>query len=583
MHARSRAMRVAVCKVYRNLRIRRQHPPACQHAKTPGALRVRDRLRYRSMMNRRNFLRAGAFASGAMLAGANPPFAADAEIEITAQGDGPAITPHIYGQFIEHLGGVIYDGIWVGRDSKIPNIGGIRKQFVDDLKRIGVPNLRWPGGCFADGYHWRDGIGDPARRPRTYNYWQATMPPGFDHTETNSFGIHEFMHLCRLTGAEPYLAANMASGSPGEFHDWVLYCNAPFGTASLAGERAANGDHDPFAVRCWGVGNESWGCGGDMTPQEYSTLYRRFVTQFPAYPPKPFLVAVGPRGHSKDMDLDWTNGFFESMQGHHAVVDGLSVHYYTDFRNSPEKVATFDARGWYDVIREGARIENVIAQHWAAMGKYDPMRHTRFVIDEWGVWYRKGEEIAPNYLLSQPLTLRDALHTAVTLDVFNRHAEKIAMANAAQTINCLHSLFLAQGDRFVRTPPYYVFEMYRGHMNARAASMLIHCEDLKVPSRNGSATMPGLSGSASVKDKTLTVTITNPSLDSSVLAHIRLTNGHLVEGRGSLLTHEEMTAGNTFDHPDQVRLAPFPVNVRSDRAEISIPRHAIVSLELRIA
>jgi alpha-L-arabinofuranosidase len=232
-------------------------------------------------MNRRDFLRASGYASAAVIAGVSPALAADAMIEITAQDAGPEISPHLYGQFIEHLGGVIYDGIWVGRDSKIPNIDGIRKQFVNDMKSIGAPNYRWPGGCFADGYHWRDGIGDPAKRARTYNYWQASMPQGSYDTESNQFGIHEFMRLCRLCGAEPYLAANMSSGSPQEFHDWVSYCNAPAGTVSLAGERATNGDKEPFGVRWWGVGNESWGCGGDMTPQEYATLYRRFVTQFP--------------------------------------------------------------------------------------------------------------------------------------------------------------------------------------------------------------------------------------------------------------------------------------------------------------
>jgi alpha-L-arabinofuranosidase len=535
-------------------------------------------------MNRRSFLRATACASAGIIAATRTAFAADAEIEITPQTDGPEISPNLYGHFIEHLGGVIYDGIWVGRNSKIANVDGIRKQFVDDMKSISAPNLRWPGGCFADGYHWRDGIGDPARRPRTYNYWQASMPAGYDHTETNQFGIHEFMHLCRLTGAEPYLAANMNSGSPQEFHDWVLYCNAPAGTASLASERAANGDKEPFGVRWWGVGNESWGCGGDMTPQEYSNLYRRFVTQFPAYPPKPILVAVGPRGHAKDLDLGWTNGFFGAMQdGHRSRVDGLSIHFYTDFRNTQERVATFDARGWYDVIREGARIETVIEQHWAAMGKFDPTHHTKLVVDEWGVWYRVGEEISPEYLLSQPLTLRDALHTAVTLDIFNRHADKLAMANVAQTINCIHSLFLAKGDRYARTPVFSVFEMYRPHMGATLAQMHIHCDELKVPSRNGDATMPGLSGSASIKDKTLTVTITNPSLDSSVAAQIRVTSGNVVEGRGSLLTHSEMTASNTLDHPNEVKLASLPVNVRNNRVEISIPKHAVVSLELKLA
>jgi alpha-L-arabinofuranosidase len=533
-------------------------------------------------MNRRTFVSTSAYASAGLIVGTRPTIAADAEIEITVQPDGPEISPHLYGQFIEHLGGVIYDGIWVGPDSKIPNIGGIRRQFVDDMKRIGVPNFRWPGGCFADSYHWRDGIGNPAKRPRTYNYWQASMPKGIYETEANRFGLHEFMQLCRLSGAEPYLAANMGSGSPQEFHDWVSYCNAPTGTVSLAEERAASGDSAPFGVRWWGVGNESWGCGGDMTPQEYAMLYRRFVTQFPAYAPKPFLVAVGPHGHSKDLDLGWTNGFFEAMQGHRSPVDGLSVHYYTDFRNSPERVATFEAAGWYDVIREGSRIENVIEQHWAVMGKYDTGHRVKLIVDEWGVWYRPGEELAPAYQLSQPLTLRDALHTAVTLDVFNRQADKIAMANVAQTINCIHSLMLAQGDRYARTPPYYVFEMYRNHMNSRLAAMKIRCDELKVPSRTGTATMPGLSGSASTKAGTLHVTMTNPSLESSVTAHLRLSSGNLVEGRGTILTHADMTARNTLDKPNEIQLAPFPVTVRGDRVEISLPPRAVVLLEMKM-
>ena len=450
-------------------------------------------------MHRRKLLRLSASATAGLLAGMRPALAADAEIEITPQEHGPEISRHIYGHFIEHLGGVIYDGIWVGRNSRIANIGGIRKQFVDDMKRIGAPNYRWPGGCFADGYHWRDGIGTTAKRPRTYNYWQASMPPGLDHTETNEFGIHEFMQLCRLTGAEPYVAANMGSGSPQEFHDWVSYCNAPAGTLSLASERAANGNKEPFGVRWWGVGNESWGCGGDMTPSDYATLYRRFVTQYPAYSPKPYLVAVGPRGHSKDLDLGWTLGFFDAMRGHRSPVDGLSVHYYTDFRNRPENVATFDARGWYDVLREALRTESVIEKHWATMGEYDTKHHTKLIVDEWGVWYKPGEETTPSHLLSQPLTLRDAVHTAITFDVFNRHADKVAMANVAQTINCLHSLFLAHGDRYTRTPVYSVFEMYRGHMGSRAAAMRIRCDEVKVPSRQAPETVPGLSGSASFK------------------------------------------------------------------------------------
>ena len=532
-------------------------------------------------MLRRTFLRASAVAS--VLGKASSAFAADAEIEISPNRAGAEISPHIYGQFIEHLGGVIYDGIWVGRNSKIANVNGIRKRFLDDMNRIGVPNFRWPGGCFADGYRWRDGIGAASARPRTYNYWQGTMPAGLDHTETNEFGIHEFMQLCRLTGSEPYLAANMGSGSPREFHEWVQYCNAPEGTVSLAAERAANGNKAPFGVKYWGVGNESWGCGGNMSPQEYATLYRRFVTQYPAYAPKPYLVAVGPRGHSKGFDLDWTNGFFGAMPGRRLIPDGLSVHFYTDFRNSPEKITTFDERGWFDVIREGARIEEVIQQHWSAIGKFDPSHHTKLIVDEWGVWYRPGEEINPRYLLSQPMTMRDAVHTAVTFDVFNRHADKVHMANVAQTINCIHSLFLAEGDRFIRTPCYYVFEMYRGHMGARFVPMQINCPEMKAPSRGVAGTMPGLSGSASVREGRLTVTLTNPSLNSAVVSRIRVTSGSVVEGRAMMLTHPEMTAHNSFDRPDEVKPAALPVTMRGNAVEVTIPQRAVAALELRLS
>src|SRR5512147_1106478 len=298
-------------------------------------------------MQRRAFLRTAAGAGLGALAASRSASAADAEIVLTPGAPGPVISPHVYGHFIEHLGGVIYDGIWVGRDSRIPNIDGIRTRLVEDMKRIGAPNLRWPGGCFADGYHWRDGIGPAAKRPRTYNYWQYALPKGLDHTESNHFGIHEFMRLCRLLEAEPYVAANVGSGTPQEFHDWVSYCNAPARTLALADERGRNGDPEPFGVKYWGVGNESWGCGGNMSGGEYATEYRKYVAQVPEYV-RPFLVATGPRGHSADADLAWTEGFFAglaSARGLGVRVDGFALHYYTDFRQTAEDGARFDARG----------------------------------------------------------------------------------------------------------------------------------------------------------------------------------------------------------------------------------------------
>ncbi|HVR71891.1 MAG TPA: alpha-L-arabinofuranosidase C-terminal domain-containing protein [Vicinamibacteria bacterium] len=534
-------------------------------------------------MQRRAFLETAAGAGLGALAGSRSVLAAEAEIELAPGRPGPVISPHIYGHFIEHLGGVIYDGIWVGRGSKIANVDGIRQRFVDDMKRIGAPNLRWPGGCFADGYHWRDGIGPADKRPRTYNFWEPRMPPGVRATETNQFGTHEFMRLCRLVGAEPYVAANVGSSTPQEFYDWVAYCNAPPGTASLADERARNGAREPFAVKYWGVGNESWGCGGNMTGAEYATEFRKFVAQFPMYT-RPYLVAVGPRGHSADGDPGWTEGFFEGLGRHRARVDGYALHYYTDFRQTPEAGAAFDEKGWYAVLHKGARIENVVEDHWRLMGRHDPEHHTKFVIDEWGNWYRGGTELGPAYLLSQTITLRDALHAAMTFDIFNRHAEKIEMANVAQTINCLHSLFAAVEDRYTRTPAYYAFEMYRPHMGARLVPMRIEVPELAVPLLAGSATLAGLSGSASIRDRRVTVTLTNPSVSDAVTARIRVSGGgRLAEGRGTVLTHEEMTATNTFDDPDNVTLSGLTVRIGGDAAQVTVPKQAAVALELRIA
>jgi len=535
--------------------------------------------------HRRSFLRAAAAGIGA-LAVPRPRLGADAEIEVDPSSPGPPISPHLYGHFIEHLGGVIYDGIWVGRESRIPNVDGIRKQFVDDMKRIGAPNLRWPGGCFADGYHWRDGIGPADKRPRTYNYWENRVLPGRHAVESNEFGVHEFMRLCRLVGAEPYVAANVGSGTPREFHDWVSYCNAPPGTLSLADERAANGDREPFNVKYWGVGNESWGCGGNMTGGEYAAQYRKFIAQFPVYV-RPFFVATGPRGHSADGDVGWTEGFFGGLQdvrGLGVRVDGFALHYYTDFRQTAEDGARFDDKGWYAVLHKGAHIEDLINDHWAIMGRYDPQHRTRFVIDEWGDWYRGGTELGPDYILSQAITLRDALHAAMTLDTFNRHADKIEMANVAQTINCLHSLFAAVGDKYVRTPAYYTFEMYRPHMGGRLVPARIDVPALTVPLLEGSARLAGLSGSASVRNKDLTLTLTNPSLQEGFATRIRLAGAaRLRDARATVLTHADMRATNTFERPDEVTLAALPVTISGDAVTLGIPKQAVVAVSLQLA
>jgi alpha-N-arabinofuranosidase len=323
-----------------------------------------------------------------------------------------------------------------------------------------------------------------------------------------------------------------------------------------------------------------------MSGAEYATAYRRFISQVPVYEP-PFFVATGPRGHSADGDLAWTEGFFGGLpaaRGLGVKVDGFALHYYTDFRQTAEDGARFDEKGWYAVLHKGARIEQVMADHWAIMGKYDPQHRTRFVIDEWGNWYRGGTELGPDYILSQAITLRDALHAAITFDVFNRHADKIEMANVAQTVNCLHSLFAAVGDKYVRTPAYYTFEMYRPHMGGQLVPVRVDLPALTVPLLEGSGRLPALSGSASLRDRTATVTLTNPSLRESVAARLRVAGGARLRAvHASVLTHEDMHARNTFEAPDAVRLAPLQAAVAGDAATLTIPRQSVVAASLDLA
>jgi alpha-L-arabinofuranosidase len=270
------------------------------------------------------------------------------------------------------------------------------------------------------------------------------------------------------------------------------------------------------------------------------------------------------------------------MQGQRVAPDGFSPHFYTDFRNNPMRVADFTAADFYPVLLEGLRTETVIEEHWKVIGKYDPDHKTKLVIDEWGVWYKPGEEITPRYILSQPVTLRDALHTAITFDVFNWHADKIEMANVAQTVNCIHSLFLALEDKFTRTPPYYVFELYRSHMGARAVPIDMRGDDLKVPVQEGTARMPALIGSASLRDKRLLVTLTNPSVESPLAVRLQLGNAQATEARATVLTHDDMRARNTFEKPDEVKLAPLSVNVSAQGVALDLPKHSVAAVELQI-
>jgi len=452
---------------------------------------------------------------------------------------GPTIKPALYGQFAEHLGGVIYDGIWVGPDSKVPNIGGIRRALVEHVRRLGRVVVRWPGGCFADAYHWRDGIGPAARRPRRFGRWR-------EDTEPNQFGTHEFLHFCRLCDVEPYLAANVGTGSAEEFQQWVEYCNAPLGKTTLGDERGVNGDREPFRVRYWGVGNESWGCGGKFTPEDYCTQYRKFTEWLPDYGVHPYLIASGPNGN----DLNWTRRFFKKWRDYaRAPLSGWAAHYYC---GTTGHALTFSRDQWYEMLEKANHMERLITEQWAALAEFDPSHRVKLIIDEWGCWHPAGTEINPRHLLEQQCCLRDALCAALTLDTFNRHADKIDMANVAQLVNNLHTLFFADGDKFVATPNFYVFEMYKAHHGAQGVRLDVQVPAIAFKVAGGNGQIFRVAGSASRAGRNLTITLVHSHASDPADVTIRLAGASAAGVRQTILTHQTLNAHNTFDKPQEV-------------------------------
>ena len=420
-------------------------------------------------MQRRDFL--SLIPAG--LIAARSARAEDAEIRVFLNEPTGVISPLIHGHFIEHLGGVIYDGVWVGEDSKIPNIGGVRKALIDAMREIGPTVVRWPGGCFADSYDWRDGIGPRSSRPRRNNFWANSEPlrklPDSSpaKNDPNWFGTNEFLRFAKLINAEPYLAANVRGGTPRDLDEWVEYCNAPKGASTPAGRRAANGDPEPFNVRYWGVGNESWGCGGDMTSEEYSVEFRKFTSWVPRYGPPLSFVASGPNGG----DYKWSQGFLSRVAEKDPRlmnrIWGWALHYYCGTTGKGDSL-DFTSENAYDLFERANRMEDLIQKHWAIMGQFDREDRVKLVIDEWGAWHKDFNILAPQHLFGAVPSMRDAVIAGITLDTFHRHADKVAMAAVAQLVNCIQMLFLADGDRFCVTPTYQVFAMYKDHNNGQS-------------------------------------------------------------------------------------------------------------------
>jgi len=529
------------------------------------------------MIHRRGFLGAagaGALALGGLAASSRSATAgagATATVDVLMGEPIGTIRPEVYGHFAEHIGGVIYDGIWVGPDSKVENVGGVRKALVDHMKRLGPTVVRWPGGCFADSYHWRDGIGPASKRPRRFGRWKEA-------TEPNAFGTHEFMRFCRLCGAAPYFAANVGMGSPREFQDWVEYCNAPAGSTTLADERVANGDREPFGVARWGVGNESWGCGGKFTPEDYCREYRRFTEWVPEYGVKLQLIAAGPNGN----DLDWTRRFFAKWaDGARAPIRAFAAHYYC---GTTGHALEFGVDQWYEMLQKANYMETLVRDQWAAMGEFDPEHRVKLVVDEWGAWHPPGTEINPRHLYEQMGCLRDALVAALTLDVFNRHADKVEMANVAQLVNNIHSLFLADGDRFVATPNFHVFEMYRPHHGATSLRVVAEGPDVSFRVGDRAEKLFRVAGSASRSGpKAATLTLVHSHASEPVEVEVRLKGAEVAAVGKVILAHAELNAHNTFDRPDVVAPKASTTDLKGAAFRVVLDPASVTRLDLTLA
>jgi alpha-N-arabinofuranosidase len=490
-------------------------------------------------------------------------------IVVKTQDGDVKISRHIYGHFSEHLGRCIYGGFWVGNDpeaaASIPNTGGVRNDVVAALRGIKIPNLRWPGGCFADEYHWKDGIGPRQERPRMINtHWGGV-------TEDNSFGTHEFLELCGQLGCEPYICGNVGSGTVRELSQWVEYCNFD-GVSPMADLRGKNGRADPWNVRYWGIGNESWGCGGNMTAEFYADNYRRYATYARNYgDAKLYKIACGPNA----ADYNWTRVLMEKACGH---MDGLSLHYYTVPGDWSKKgsATEFSGNEWYITMRKAARMDELVRAHGAVMDEFDPKRRVGLVVDEWGTWFDAEPGTNPGFLYQQN-SLRDALVAGIHLNIFNNYAERVFMANIAQTINVLQSVILTEGQRMILTPTYHVFDLYKVHQDAVKLPVYVESET--------AGGLPAVSASASEDEEgRIHVSLTNIDVQNGQKVKLELrglTLSPSVQAKGRIVTSDNMTDHNTFDRPDVVKAKDFnPPEVSGGGLSVELPPMSVVTLEL---
>ncbi|WP_339321718.1 alpha-N-arabinofuranosidase [Paenibacillus sp. FSL W8-0194] len=478
------------------------------------------------------------------------------------------INKNIYGHFSEHLGRCIYEGIWVGEDSPIPNTNGIRNDVVEALKRIRIPVLRWPGGCFADEYHWKDGIGKRENRKRMINtHWGGVV-------ENNHFGTHEFMELCAQLGCEPYINGNVGSGTVQEMAEWVEYLTFG-GESPMSALRAENGRQEPWSVAYFGVGNENWGCGGNMRPEYYADLYRRYQTYVRNYGDNRIhRIACGPNAG----DYNWMDVLMREAA---RFMDSITLHYYTVPGDWAHKGAAtgFNEQEWFVTMEKALHMEELVTRHSAIMDKYDPEKRVGLIVDEWGTWFDVEPGTNPGFLYQQN-SLRDALVAGLTLNIFNRHSDRVRMANIAQTVNVLQAVILTEGEKMVLTPTYHVFDMYKVHQDAELL-------DLNLSSGTYSAfgrEIPEVSASAS-RDANGRIHISlcnlNHASSSSVSIDLRGLQTSTPAISGSTLTSDVLDAHNTFDQPERIAPQPFHAfKLEGSRLELELPSKSVTVIEL---
>lgn len=477
------------------------------------------------------------------------------------------INKNIYGHFAEHLGRGIYEGLWVGEDSSIPNTNGIRNDVLEALKKLDIPVLRWPGGCFADEYHWKDGIGPRENRKRMVNtHWGGVV-------ENNHFGTHEFMMLCEMLGAEPYINGNVGSGTVQEMSEWVEYMTFE-GESPMANWRRENGKEEPWKLKYFGVGNENWGCGGNMRPEYYADLYRRYQTYVRNYGDNEIYRIAG--GANVD-DYHWTEVLMREAAH---LMDGLSLHYYVHpggFWNKGQAV-NFSEEEWDISMQKTLYMDELIQKHSTIMDKYDPEKRIGMIIDEWGAWYDVESGTNPGFLYQQN-TIRDAIIAGVHFNIFHNHSERVQMTNIAQMINVIQAMILTEQDKMILTPTYHVFEMYKIHQDAERVAL-----DLEVDTVNENGqTFPHVSASASrAKDGTINISLCNLDKEKSAAISLDLRGTKVAEITGRILTSEVMNAINTFEEPENVTPVAFSgFNKEGSTLNIDLPSKSVVVLSVK--